>query len=362
MKRVKVIGAGSIGNHLSQAARKKGWEVVLCDNDPQALERTQNSIYPQRYGEWDSAIQLCMADEAPKGGFDYIFIGTPPDSHAVLAEAALDEGPTAILVEKPFGTPDLAGCNTVYEKAKARGIRVFVGYDHAVASSVQYVTDQLAQKSIGDVLTIDTAFREHWQGIFNAHHWLDGPKDTYLGFWQRGGGACGEHSHAIHLWQTLAHACGAGRVVEVGAAIDYVEEDGASFDRMVSMNLRTETGLLGRVVQDVVTQPPLKWAYLQGKDGSIEWQCHPSPYTDTVKVAGAAASDQTFDKTRPDDFIQELGHIESCIDNKVDSPISLERGLETMLVIAAAHKAAETKGVVTIDYSKSYTPDALKTN
>ncbi len=31
-----------------------------------------------------------------------------------------------------------------------------------------------------------------------AHPWLAGPQDSYLGFWRRGGGASGEHSHAIY--------------------------------------------------------------------------------------------------------------------------------------------------------------------
>ena len=41
MTRVKVIGAGSIGNHLSNASRRLGWQVDLVDNDPKALERTR---------------------------------------------------------------------------------------------------------------------------------------------------------------------------------------------------------------------------------------------------------------------------------------------------------------------------------
>ena len=41
----------------------------------------------------------------------------------------------------------------------------------------------------GKPLFIDVEFREHWEGIFKAHEWLDGPQDSYLGFSQRGGGA-----------------------------------------------------------------------------------------------------------------------------------------------------------------------------
>ncbi len=45
MTRVKVLGAGSIGNHLSNAARKLGWRVTIVDVDPAALVRTKESLY-----------------------------------------------------------------------------------------------------------------------------------------------------------------------------------------------------------------------------------------------------------------------------------------------------------------------------
>ena len=359
MKRVKIIGAGSIGNHLSQAARSRGWDVVLCDKDPEALKRTKNSIYPQRYGSWDHRITLSHVDEAPIGGFDYIFIGTPPDSHVKLAEQALDENPRAVLVEKPFGTPDLTGFQEFFEKARAKNIPVFVGYDHAVAASVFEMRNRLSAGGLGEISTIDAAFREHWQGIFSAHPWLDGPKDSYLGYWRRGGGACGEHSHAIHLWQSLAHASGAGRVVEVSAVLDYVRNGEVAYDRIACMNLKTESGLVGRVVQDVVTKPPLKWVYVQGEAGAIEWRCWPKPYADTLSLLGENDEQQRFDKTRPDDFKQELDHMEAVMDSGDESPISIERGLETMMVIAAAHQSADAKKTVTIDYGKGYIPAAL---
>ncbi len=47
--------------------------------------------------------------DAPKGGYDLIAIGTPPESHVPLALQAIEERPRAVLVEKPFCPPDLAG-------------------------------------------------------------------------------------------------------------------------------------------------------------------------------------------------------------------------------------------------------------
>jgi hypothetical protein len=43
-----------------------------------------------------------------------------------------------------------------------------------------------------------------------------------------------------------------------------------------------------------------------------------------------------------------------------ESVLSLERGLETMLVVAAAHLSSAKKRTVRIDYRKGYTPEALE--
>lgn len=359
MAKVKIFGAGSIGNHLSNAARSKGWDVTVCDIDNAALERTRNEIYPARYGAFDEAIKLMHCDDAPKGGFDYIFIGTPPDSHIPLALEAVKEKPKAILVEKPFATPDLKGCQELYDQCKANGIECFVGYDHAVAPSASRFADLAG--NVEDVKTLDVFFREHWQGIFNAHPWLDGPADTYLGYWTKGGGALGEHSHALNLWQYIAKVVGAGKITEVSATMDYVKDGQAEFDRLALLNVKTENGLVGSVVQDVVTKPTLKAMRLQGVDEALEWQCVPSPYCDKLRVIGEQIKEETFEKTRPDDFITELNHLEDVLVSGKPSPISIEAGLDTMLVIAAAHLSAQTGQNVSIDYRAGYVPEALST-
>ena len=63
MFKVKIYGAGSIGNHLAHACCSKGWDVTLCDIDTDALKRTENDIYPSRYGLWDDKIKLLHVSE-----------------------------------------------------------------------------------------------------------------------------------------------------------------------------------------------------------------------------------------------------------------------------------------------------------
>ena len=117
MYKIKVLGAGSIGNHLSHAARSLGWQVTICDVDEAALERTRNEIYPGRYGAWDDAIELYPVKDAPKSVYDLIVIGTPPDAHIDLTIEAITEGPRAVLVEKPVCGPDLARAQEMFDLA-----------------------------------------------------------------------------------------------------------------------------------------------------------------------------------------------------------------------------------------------------
>lgn len=362
-KKVKIYGAGSIGNHLTNACRVIGWNVTVCDKDPSALKRMKESIYPGRYGAWDDNISLHEAGNEPKGGYDLIIIGTPPDTHIELARNAVREHPVAILIEKPFCTPDLNGASQLIDEANDAGVELFCGYDHAVSLSAGAAMSYLSDNKFGAPLTVDVEFREHWGGIFAAHPWLAGPQDSYLGYWKRGGGACGEHSHAINLWQQLAKASGAGRVTEVTANLRYFTDGQLDFDQLCLANFKTDGGLEGRVVQDVITRPPKKWARVQSSAGSIDWYCGVPSGHDSVVLHddNGKVSEERFPKTRPDDFIQELQHISGSLESSTCkmSPISAEFGLDTMLVIAACHKSSQLGRKIYIDYSKGYNANAL---
>ena len=361
MYNVKIIGAGSIGNHLAHASRSLGWEVTLCDVDQAALDRTRTQIYPTRYGAWDDAITLALVDKAPRGTFDLIMVGTPPDSHLPIAFDALKENPKALLIEKPLCPPSLEGAETLKTRVAQSKTAAFVGYDHVVGKAAQETA--LASQNLQSIETLDVEFREHWGGIFAAHPWLQGPQDSYLGFWKRGGGASGEHSHAINLWQFFAAQLGKGRIIEVSAALDYFQTEAVDYDKLCLLHFKTESGLIGRVVQDVITSPSRKWARIQGNNGYVELNIGYEPGVDRVnwQVNEEAVQERTIKKTRPDDFIWELQNIDSVLQGKENtSAISLERGLETMMVVAAAHLSQKHKRTVRINYEKGFIPEALE--
>jgi predicted dehydrogenase len=353
---VKILGAGSIGNHLAHACRERDWAVTVCDVDPAALTRMQQEIYPARYGAWDPAIRLASPDNARDRRYDLVIIGTPPDRHIELALAELEQrerAPRVVLIEKPLCPPDMLGCDALRDAAAATGTRVLVGYNHRLTRHSQLAASWLSERPLGRIATLRVLFREHWGGIFAAHPWLPGPAASYLGFTARGGGALGEHSHGINIFQYFAELTEQGRIVEVSAMIDAVRADGAAYDRIAQLSVRTESGMVGVIVQDVVTRPAQKWLRIEGDAGFLEWQVNADPSHDRVRLVlhGGEDRDAMLPKARPDDFRSEIAHVgEVVADPTLRSPLSLEHGIDTMRVIAAALAAAREARTVPVEY------------
>lgn len=360
--KVKIYGAGSIGNHLAHASRVLGWDVLVCDVHTAALERMKNDIYPKRYGSWDTAIQLATNDRARSGGFDLIIIGTPPEFHLPLSVQSLEEKPKALLIEKPLCTPSLEGAQEFWEKSRNSSCQIFIGYTNVVSRVTQKVEELFCARTIGELQNLDVEFREHWEGIFRAHPWLKGPQDSYLGSWKRGGGATSEHSHALNLWQHFAHLANKGRIQEVSAMLDYFTGPNLDYDQIAAMSVRTEKGLTGRIVQDTISRPPRLRAFFYGTEGTLEWVNGYNAQSDAVLVRkpGQPEAVHEIPKARADDFLEELRHIERRISSRELSGLRLERGLDSMLVIAAAHRSEQMQSKIRINYAAGYRADSLE--
>lgn len=363
MFKVKIYGAGSIGNHLSYACRNMGWDVLICDVDSEALNRTKNDIYPSRYGKWDSQIQLTTIESLPDEEFDVVIIGTPPDTHMGIAlDIIKNEPPKVMLIEKPLCKPDLAHCQELLETSNTAGTKVLVGYNHTTAQNTKMAQELLKSGVTGEPLAINVRWLEYWGGIFAAHPWLNGPQDSYLGFSERGGGACGEHSHAINIWQHFAHLLGKGRIVEVSSMMDMVDDEKTRYDRICQLNVKTEKGLVGSIIQDVITEPSVKTLRIQGEKGFIEWFVNHDKKHDAVYYSdtGGQIQENLIAKTRPDDFKGEIEHVGDILaGNTNNCPISLSRGLDTMMIIAAAMKSQQLNQTVHIDYNAGYCVDSI---
>ena len=132
--------------------------------------------------------------------------------------------------------------------------------------------------------------------------------------------------------------------------MEFVKDDNCFYDRISSINLISDKYLIGRVIQDVVTKPSKKWARIQFELGFIEWNCE-SNTSDSLKYQDENMKSfeiENFSKNRPDDFIIELEHInETILSNSFSSsPISFEKGCDTMTIISKAYKSGLNKNSV----------------
>ena len=346
MYKVLIFGAGSIGNHLSHACRQKNWSVDLVDSDPDALTRTRENIYPSRYGSWDPAISLLATVDQTKR-YDLVIIGTPPDTHQELAIETLNRmAPKVLLIEKPLCTPFLERLDELESLESSTGCTIVVGYNHNLTNNTRRAVELVDEGVLGEPISIHVRWLEHWGGIFAAHPWLTGPEDSYLGFWERGGGACGEHSHAISLWQYFATAMDAGSITEVNACMSITKTEQVEYDRVAQLLLRTESGLVGSVIQDVVTSPPEKSMLIQGTGGFLEWRANYDSGHDSILHghSGSEGTLEVFPKNRATDFLGQMDHIELLLNGSINSsPNSLANGKLTMELIAAAHLSNHEK-------------------
>ena len=73
-------------------------------------------------------------------------------------------------------------------------VTCLVGFNHNLAKSIQFLETCLNKVKLDQVRQIEINWLENWAGIFAAHPWLDGPRDSYLGFTKEG--RRHEYSHA----------------------------------------------------------------------------------------------------------------------------------------------------------------------
>lgn len=343
--RVKVIGAGSIGNHLGHGCRTLGMDVTICDIDRSALERARDVIYPNRYGSWDDAITLATPDELAGEAFDIVIVGTPPATHLKVATAELETTrPGVILIEKPLAHPSSTDIDTFIAAAEKSSTRVLVGYNQRLKPNTKHFVHLATTLELGALQGLSSNMLESWDGILKAHFWMKSERDSYLAFTDQGGGALLEHSHALNLFLYFADVLGQGRVTDVVGDIEWVSHEDGRYDRDSALSLTLESGLVGTVRQDLHTWPASKEAIATFEKGALVWSMGDS--SDRVEhrsTSGELIEAWDFPKTRPDDFIGELEHLRSVWENpKTKSPIDLPAGVAVMDVILAAFESSSS--------------------
>lgn len=355
MTTVKVIGAGSIGNHLAHGCRQQGWDVTIVDLSSEALERTRDTIYPSRYGSWDKDITLATPDTLGGQGFDIVIIGTPPATHLTIATAELQSNPPQVLlIEKPLSHPDQSAIRAFVELASASPTRVLVGYNQRYKRNTLAFLEKAKSLNLGKLQGLRSHMLESWDGILNAHFWMDSEKDSYLAFTEQGGGALLEHSHALNLFLLFANELDQGQAISVEATIDWVDHDAGLYDREATLAITFASGLSGEVRQNLYTWPAVKEAEAVFENGVLIWAMGSDSDSVTHRAtSGELIESWNYPKTRPDDFEGEIAHLGELLANPtLESTLDLSHGLHVMEVALAAFESSATNRAISLETLK----------
>ena len=333
--KARIFGAGSIGNHLSNALRKFDYEVEVIDIDKNALIRMRDEIYPSRYGEWDKNIKL--REEPSKDFVDLEIIGTPPDTHAEILIKRIEMKKSRYwLVEKPFTFPNQIHIKELERKIKNQKDKIFIGYNHSVSPAfLELIKDLDSNKN---PTKISCKWIEHWGGIFKAHPWLSGPNDSYLGFKNRGGGALMEHSHGLHLLMLLFQKYKL-KIKNMNSSI--LMDKNCNYDKRTYISFQFEDSEIPAFyLTDVITNEVEKSIKIETQDeyyqiifgsdnGTSDTYFRKNSSTETIKK---------FRKNRADDFINEIGILDKYLKNNFEENsvknINCDIGLKVALVCA----------------------------
>ena len=352
--KVKIVGSGSIGNHYANVFVNRGHKVSVTDNDPKALIRMKELIYPSRYGSWDSRINLINNNNIEEN-YDLIFIGTPPSSHLSEAIKILKKNTAKIIhIEKPVSLINDKNLFIFNKLRKNSKIHIINGYNLNYSKPIDKVLDLVKKNNLGKLIYLNCNVREHWEGIFNAHPWIKNKSDTYLTDLYKGGGALLEHSHGLSYWMFLSNLLNKGRISKVNSNINFIKTKKTFYDNISTLIVESEKGLIGKITQDVITKPDKKNIELIFEKGSIELINNFTKNEDRVnflKYKKDEFKEFKFKKTRADDFIGMVKKSENVFkNNKINYEHSIDFGLDVIKVIQVAFKTNEKDKYKKIKY------------
>ena len=194
--KIKIVGAGSAGNHMAYAFKDKA-SITMTDNTMSALSRSKNRIYIPRYKKWDKNISLEL-ERKENNKHDCIIISTPPNTHLKLLKKNLNQS-NIFLIEKPICEPNKKTIISFQRIFKKNRSKIFLcGYNHRLFPSTIKLKNIL-KKIRKKISYINVNFKESTEGFLKAHNWFKDLSDSYLSKQNLGGGALFEHSHALNL-------------------------------------------------------------------------------------------------------------------------------------------------------------------
>jgi len=172
--RVAVIGCGKMGMQHIRAIKMQGNADLVAICDSALSEKSLKALFPEAIPFFQDPAEMLTSFN-----LDIAHICTPPDTHATLAQLAIERG-LHVYVEKPF-TPTLAEAKFVLSLAEKAGVNVCAGHQLLIEPPARRTNELL--NVVGDLVHIESyfSFRQVRRNITTTDQLIDIlPHPVYL--------------------------------------------------------------------------------------------------------------------------------------------------------------------------------------
>lgn len=339
--RLAVIGAGLIGKRHAEhvAAEPRATLCAIVDPTPAGREVAAALGAP-----WFASFAKMLAAERPEG----VIIATPNQLHVGNGLEAVEAGIPAI-VEKPLADDPAEGARLV-EAAEKAGVALLTGHHRRYNPMIRKAKEIIASGRLGRVLAL------------HGHFWLMKPDEYFEAGWRREKGAGPVLLNLVHDVDLFRYLC--GEIVCVQAQTSNAVRGNAVEETAVIL-LRFANGVLGTVTVSDSIVAPWSWELTTGENPAYPQQdqgCYQIggthgaltiPQLEIWSNPGKRSWWEPLLRERvpvvPDDPLKvQIRHFCDVIRDGAAPTASGREGLETLKVIAAVQRAAETGSMVEI--------------
>ena len=159
-----IIGTGIVGERIiNQLLANPNCTIVSAyDEDTQRLQEMQDKY------------QLPIAnsiEELFETKPHWVYIGTPPNSHASIALQAAEKG-CLILSEKPLAH-DVESGKLMVESAKQANVLTAMHFPLMYSPAIQTLMNEVADHSLGEILRVELhTYFPHWPRKWQQNPWI----------------------------------------------------------------------------------------------------------------------------------------------------------------------------------------------
>jgi predicted dehydrogenase len=172
-----VLGTGTVATKFVHDMRAHCRDTTVIVTGSRSVPRAQAFA-----DACDAGVGVSYADAVAHTDVEMVYIATPPESHATLAELALDAG-KAVLVEKPF-TTSAESATQLVERARSQQAFLMEAMWTRFLPVLTDVQSAVAEGAVGDVRAVEVAVG--WAGAPGSALLDLGPYVVSLALWLLG--------------------------------------------------------------------------------------------------------------------------------------------------------------------------------